>query len=135
MPRLNATLNASSAALLMTGLIAIKSRRVGLHKMCMLTAFGLSILFLVSYLVYHAHHGTTRFPGQGWVRPVYFTMLWTHMACAASLVPLCIVTLRRAFRKDFEAHRRIAKWTLPIWLYVSVTGVLVYVFLYIWFPT
>lgn len=100
----------------------------------MLAAFTSSCLFLVSYLVYHAEAGTTRFTGQGWARTLYFTILTTHTFLAAVIVPLVIVTLRRALRAEFPRHARIARWTLPIWLYVSVTGVVIYLMLYVWFP-
>ena len=96
----------------------------------MLTAFTLSVLFLVSYLWYHAHAGTTHFPGRGWIRPVYFAILLTHTVLAASIVPLVLVTLARGLRADFPKHARLARWTLPVWLYVSVTGVVIYGMLY-----
>lgn len=96
----------------------------------MLIAFGCSILFLVSYLFYHYQVGSVPFKGRGWIRPVYFTILLTHTILAVTVVPLALVTLSRALRERFDAHRRIARWTLPIWLYVSVTGVVVYVMLY-----
>ena len=96
----------------------------------MLTAFACSILFLTSYLVYHYHVGSVPFKGQGWIRPVYFSILLTHTILAVTVVPLALITLRRAWRANFPAHRRIARWTFPIWLYVSVTGVLVYWMLY-----
>ena len=97
----------------------------------MLAAFGCSILFLVSYLVYHYHVGSVKFQGQGWIRPVYFTILLTHTILAVTVVPLALITLVRALRERFDAHRRIARWTFPIWLYVSVTGVVVYWMLYV----
>ena len=96
----------------------------------MLTAFACSILFLISYLIYHYHVGSVPFKGQGWIRPVYFTILLTHTILAVTVVPLALVTLRRAWRENFIAHRRIARWTFPIWMYVSVTGVIVYWMLY-----
>lgn len=96
----------------------------------MLSALAASVLFLISYLVYHYHEGTTRFTGQGWVRPVYFTILVSHTVLAAAIVPLVLVTLYRALRGEFTQHRRLARWTLPFWLYVSVTGIVVYLMLY-----
>ncbi len=135
LPHLNATLNATSAALLFAGFYFIRRGRVTAHLRCMTAALVVSSAFLVSYLVYHAHHGTTRFAGQGLVRPVYFTILTTHTLLAAAIVPLVAVTLRRARRGDFGRHRRIARWTFPLWLYVSVTGVIVYLLLYQIYPS
>jgi putative membrane protein len=130
LPRLNAALNGSSALLLATGWVLIRRRRVAAHRACMVTAFGVSTLFLISYVVYHAQAGSVRFTGQGPVRAVYFFLLATHIVLAAAIVPLALVTLYRAFSGQLARHRRIARWTLPIWLYVSVTGVLVYWMLY-----
>lgn len=127
---LNATLNAISACLLSTGYLFIRSKRVLAHKTCMILAFTSSAIFLVSYVVYHARVGSVRFQGQGWIRPVYFSLLGTHTLLAILIVPLAILTLSRALREQFDRHRRIARWTLPLWLYVSVTGVVVYVLLY-----
>ena len=129
-PTLNATLNASSAAFLTLGYFFIRSRRIQAHKTCMLAAVGCSTVFLVSYVIYHLQVGSVRFQGQGWIRPAYFTLLGTHTILAATVVPLAIVTLLRSLRGNFERHRAIARWTLPIWLYVSVTGVIVYFLLY-----
>ncbi len=134
LPHLNATLNATSAALLFAGFYFIRKGRVTAHLRCMTAALVVSSAFLVSYLVYHARHGSTRFTGQGLVRPVYFTILLTHTVLAAVIVPLVIVTLRRAWRGDFSRHRRIARWTFPLWAYVSVTGVVVYLLLYQLYP-
>ncbi len=135
LPAVNATLNATSALLLAAGYVAIrKGRRKNVHRALMLSALAASVLFLGSYLFYHYHVGTTRFAGTGWVRPVYFTILTTHTILAAAIVPLVIVTLRRAFRSDFDRHRRIARITLPLWFYVSVTGILVYLMLYRLYP-
>ncbi len=100
----------------------------------MLGALGASTLFLVGYLTYHAHHGTTRFTGEGAVRAVYFTILFTHTVLAAVVAPMALVTVFLAFRERFDRHRRLARWTLPVWLYVSVTGVVIYLFLYVWYP-
>ncbi len=130
LPALNATLNGASAIFLMTGYLFIRNHKILAHKTAMGLAFLASILFLVSYLTYHAHHGATRFPGTGWVRPFYFTVLISHTILAIIIVPLAIRTLFLALRSRFQEHRRIARWALPIWLYVSITGVLVYWMLY-----
>lgn len=130
LPSLNAALNALSALLLVAGYLFIKSRNINAHKRCMLAAFASSVLFLVSYLVYHYQVGSVPFKGQGGIRIVYFTILFTHTVLATVVVPLALVTLFRAFKERFDAHRRIARWTFPIWLYVSVTGVIVYAMLY-----
>lgn len=130
LPALNAGLNALSGSLLGVGYAMIRRARVRAHKAFMLAAVGVSTLFLVSYVVYHYHAGSTRFPGTGWVRTLYLLILVTHAVLAAAVVPLAAVTLVRAWREDFGAHRRIARWTLPIWFYVSVTGVIIYVMLY-----
>jgi putative membrane protein len=133
LPTINAVLNSTSAVLLMTGYAFIRRKRVTPHLLCMGSAFVVSTLFLISYLTYHAHAGRTSFPGQGWVRPVYFAILLTHTVLAAAIVPLALTTLYRAARKQFDRHKRIARWTLPLWLYVSVTGVLIYFMLYHWY--
>jgi putative membrane protein len=130
LPAVNAFLNATSAVLLVTGFTFIRRRQVGAHLTCMLSAFGVSTLFLISYVVYHYHAGSRPFAGQGIVRPVYFFLLLTHILLAAAIVPLALTTIWRAWRGDFARHRRIARWTLPIWLYVSVTGVVIYWMLY-----
>jgi len=130
LPAVNATLNAISAVLLLTGYVLIRARRVNQHRLCMLTAFVTSSLFLISYVVYHAQVGSVRFPRTGFVRPLYFTILVSHVTLAASVPPLAIITLSRGLKARYSRHRAIARWTLPIWLYVSVTGVLVYVLLY-----
>ncbi len=130
LPAVNATLNGLSGLLLVTGYVAIRGRRIGLHRALMLCAVGTSVLFLISYLVYHYQAGTTRFTGQGWVRSVYFAILISHTVLAAVILPLVLVTLYRALRDDFTRHRTIARWTFPLWLYVSVTGILVYLMLY-----
>jgi uncharacterized membrane protein YozB (DUF420 family) len=130
LPSLNASLNALSAILLMAGYIFIRSRNIKAHKTCMLAAFASSILFLISYLVYHYQVGSVPFKGQGGIRLVYFTILLTHTILATAVVPLALVTLFRAFKERFDRHRHIARWTFPIWLYVSVTGVVVYWMLY-----
>jgi uncharacterized membrane protein YozB (DUF420 family) len=130
LPRLNASLNGASAFLLVTGWLFIRRRRVTAHRTCMLLAFGLSTVFLVSYVVYHAQAGSRPFTGTGWIRAVYFALLISHIVLAAVIVPLVLTTVLRAWRGDFGRHMRIARWTLPIWLYVSVTGVVVYWMLY-----
>jgi len=130
LPAVNALLNASSAALLLTGYVLIRRGRRQAHRRVMLSAVACSTLFLVSYLVYHAHVGSVRFRGQGAVRPLYFTILVTHTVLAAAIVPLVGVTLVRALRERFDRHRRIARITLPLWGYVSVTGVVIYWMLY-----
>ena len=130
LPGLNAALNSASALLLFAGYLFIRSRKVMAHKLCMLSAFTTSGLFLISYLTYHYQVGSVPFKGQGWSRVVYFSVLISHTVLAAAIVPLVLVTLTRALKGSFERHKRIARWTLPIWLYVSVTGVLIYWMLY-----
>jgi uncharacterized membrane protein YozB (DUF420 family) len=130
MPTLNAVLNATSATLLVLGHAKIKRGDREGHRRLMIAAFTVSGIFLISYITYHAIHGTTRFALEGWIRPVYFTILTSHTILAVFTLPLAIIALRRGLRDDREAHRRIAKWTYPVWLYVSVTGVIVYFMLY-----
>jgi putative membrane protein len=130
LPMLNACLNATSALLLAAGWLFIRRRRVTAHKTCMLSALVVSTLFLISYVTYHVLAGSRPFTGQGWIRAVYYPMLVSHIILAAAIVPLALTTVYRALRGNFERHVRIARWTLPIWLYVSVTGVLVYWMLY-----
>jgi putative membrane protein len=130
LPALNAILNATSAACLAAGWVAIRRRRIALHRACMLGAFCVSVLFLVSYVVYHALAGSRPFTGQGWIRPVYFALLISHVVLAAAMVPFVLTTLYRALGADFARHVRLARFTLPVWLYVSVTGVVVYLLLY-----
>ncbi|GAB4513160.1 MAG: DUF420 domain-containing protein [Anaerolineae bacterium] len=134
LPTVNATLNAISATLLVLGFIFIKRRQWRVHRAFMLAAFATSTLFLISYLIYHYNAGSVPFQGQGSIRIVYFALLISHVILAALVVPLALLTLYWPFKKRFSVHRRIARWTLPIWLYVSVTGVLVYLMLYRWFP-
>ncbi|MBI3476108.1 MAG: DUF420 domain-containing protein [Acidobacteria bacterium] len=129
-PVVNATLNGSSAVLLVVGRTLISRGKIAAHRAVMLTAVATSSLFLVSYLYYHAHVGSVHFRGTGWSRPVYFTILTTHTILAAAIVPMVLITLSRALRGRFELHRAIARWTFPLWLYVSVTGVVIYVMLY-----
>ncbi|MCI0661972.1 MAG: DUF420 domain-containing protein [Acidobacteria bacterium] len=130
LPTLNAILNSISAILLLTGFYFIRQRKINAHRACMSGAFITSTLFLISYLFYHYHHGSTRFAGDGAARLVYLTILGTHTVLAAAVLPLVLITFARALSKRFDRHRRIARWTLPIWLYVSVTGVIVYLMLY-----
>jgi uncharacterized membrane protein YozB (DUF420 family) len=134
LPHLNACLNATSAIFLVSGYTFIRRRRITAHRNCQLSAVISSTLFLASYLTYHYFHGATHFPGQGIARPIYFTILISHTILAVVIVPLVLVTLYRAARGDFVRHRKIARWTLPLWLYVSVTGVLVYLMLYQIYP-
>jgi putative membrane protein len=134
LPLLNAFLNSTSAILLLTGHRLIKQGKRNSHRKIMIAAFVVSSLFLLSYLVYHYVHGSQHFQGQGLVRPLYFLILGTHTILAAAIVPLVLITLRRGLKGDFGRHRRIAKWTYPIWLYVSVTGVIIYLMLYQLFP-
>ena len=130
LPAVNAALNATSGVLLLIGYALIRARRIEQHRRCMLAAFATSSLFLMCYVIYHAQVGSVRFTRQGIVRPIYFTILITHVSLAAVVLPLAIVTLSRGLKARYARHRAIARWTLPIWLYVSVTGVLVYVLLY-----
>ena len=130
LPAVNATLNAVSAVLLATGFVLIRRRRIDAHRRCMLAAFATSTLFLLSYLVYHYNVGSVPYTGQGPLRVVYFTVLISHIVLAAAILPLALVTLSRALDGRFARHAAIARWTLPIWLYVSVTGIAVYWMLY-----
>ena len=130
LPAINATLNSLSAGLLTTGYVLIRRGRVTLHKACMLAAFGTSVLFLTSYLIYHANVGSVPFLGEGFIRILYFTILVSHVTLAVAILPLALVTLSYALRARFGRHVALARWTLPIWLYVSVTGVIVYLMLY-----
>jgi uncharacterized membrane protein YozB (DUF420 family) len=135
LPHLNAMLNTTSALLLLAGYRFIRRGQILAHRNCQVSAVVTSTVFLISYLTYHYYHGATRFTGQGLVRPLYFTILTTHTILAVVIVPLILITLYRASRGDFIRHRRIARWTLPLWLYVSVTGVIVYLMLYHLYPT
>ncbi len=135
LPHLNAILNSSSALFLLAGYTFIRRGRVSAHRNSQLLALATSIVFLISYLTYHYFHGTTRFAGQGIARPIYFTILISHTILAIVIVPLVGVTLYRAARADFHRHRKIARWTLPLWFYVSITGVIVYLMLYRIYPS
>ena len=130
LPSLNAGLNATSAFLIILGFILIRQGAWTGHALCMCLALGTSTLFLISYLTYHFFHGTTHFAGVGWIRPVYFTILISHTLLAVVVAPLTLVTLYRALKSQFDRHVKIAKITFPIWLYVSVTGIIVYWMLY-----
>ncbi len=130
LPAANAVLNGTSAVLLTAGYCFIRRRKVMAHLTCMLTAFGISCLFLVSYVMYHYNAGSKHFEGHGWIRGVYYPLLISHLSLAAVIVPLALTTIYRAWRGQFARHMRIARWTLPAWLYVSVTGVVVYWMLY-----
>lgn len=130
LPALNATLNASCAVLLVIGWILIRRGRIRQHRAVMIAAVSVSAIFLVSYLVYHAQVGSVRFTKVGLIRTVYFSVLLTHTILAAAIVPMVLVTLSRGLSGRYDPHRRIARWTMPIWLYVSITGVIVYVMLY-----
>lgn len=130
LPALNASLNALAAVLLATGFVFVRRRQIEPHRLCMIGAFGVSIAFLCSYVVYHAIHGSTAFTGEGWVRSFYFALLISHVLLAIAVVPLACITLLRALSSDFARHRAIALVTFPIWMYVSVTGVVVYWMLY-----
>ena len=127
---LNASLNGASAILLVCGYAAIRAGKREVHKRFMISAFGVSSAFLISYIVYHYRVGHVVFQGRGWIRPVYFALLTSHTILAVVIVPMILVTLRRAWLGKFDRHRIIARWTLPLWFYVSVTGVLVYILLY-----
>src|SRR5262245_36726036 len=134
LPALNACLNATSAVFLLLGYWQIRQKKIAAHRFFMSAAFLTSVLFLASYLYYHYHHGSTKFQGQGAVRLVYFAILLTHTVLAAVIVPMILLTLRRALKGEFARHRPLARWTLPLWLYVSVTGVVVYLMLYQLYP-
>jgi uncharacterized membrane protein YozB (DUF420 family) len=130
LPTLNAVLNTTSTVLLTRGYLLIRARRIEAHRKTMIAAFTTSTLFLISYIIYHAQVGSVHFPGTGVIRGVYFTILITHTILAATVAPLAVITLVRALRQRFDKHRKLARITLPIWLYVSVTGVVVYLMLY-----
>jgi putative membrane protein len=134
LPSVDATLNAASAIFLTLGFFFIRQKNIRAHKTCMLSAFAASTIFLVCYLTYHYFHGTTHFRGPGAVRSFYIVLLGSHTVLAALIVPLALATLYRAWRGRFQQHKRIARWTLPLWLYVSVTGVLIYWMLYHLYP-
>jgi len=131
LPGAIASLNALAAILLIVGFLFIRAKKIKQHRFCMIAAFACSSLFLCLYLYFHSVAGVIRFGGQGWIRPVYFTLLISHTTLATIIVPLVLITLSRGLSKKFAAHRAIAKWTFPLWLYVSVTGVLVYWLLYV----
>lgn len=130
LPAVNASLNALATVFLATGWALIRRRHIARHRQCMWAALTASTLFLISYVIYHANVGSVPFQGQGPVRVVYFTILITHVILAAAIVPLVLITVSRALAARFDRHRRIARWTMPLWLYVSVTGVVIYLMLY-----
>ena len=134
LPLVNAVLNGTAAVLILIGIYLIKTGRQRAHRTVMISAFVASSLFLVSYLTYHAHIGSKHFPGQGMARTIYFTILLTHTVLAAVVVPMVLVTLTRGLKGRFDRHRPIARWTYPVWLYVSVTGVVIYLMLYQLYP-
>ncbi len=131
---LDAILNATAGILLLAGYVAIRRRRVHVHRACMIGAFVVSAAFFISYCIYHYPVGDVRFGGRGMIRPVYFSILASHIVLAAAIVPLALLTLGRALRGRFARHRRIARWTWPIWMYVSLTGVVVYLMVYQLYP-
>jgi uncharacterized membrane protein YozB (DUF420 family) len=134
LPVVNAALNGTSAVLLAVGYLFIRRKKITAHKVCMGSAFAVSTLFLISYLTYHYHVGSIHFRGQGAIRALYFTILISHTILAAAILPLALVTVYRALKGRFDRHVKIARWTLPLWLYVSVTGVIVYLMLYHLYP-
>jgi putative membrane protein len=140
LPVVNACLNGLSAVFLSLGYYFIRRRNVTAHRNCMISAFVTSVLFLICYITYHSylalvlHRGPTVFKNPGWFRPIYLTILLTHTALAVVIVPLVLVTLNRAVKQRFDLHKRIARWTWPLWMYVSVTGVVIYLLLYQIFP-
>ena len=133
-PALNATLNGTSAVLLVTGRALISRGRMAAHRACMIAAVSASVLFLCCYVYFHWHVGNIFFLGRGWSRPVYFSILISHTILAIVIVPLVVITLSRGLRARYDRHQKIARWTFPLWLYVSITGVIVYFMLYQWFP-
>ena len=134
LPHLNAFLNTTSAILLLNGYRFIRKGRIKAHRNCQVSALITSTLFLISYVTYHLYHGDTKFLGQGIIRPIYFAILISHVWLAIVILPLVIITFLRAVRGDFLRHRKIARWTLPLWIYVSITGVIVYLLLYHIYP-
>lgn len=134
LPTLNACLNSLCTTFLLAGWWFISREKKRAHITCMVAALITSAIFLTSYLIYHYQVGHTRFTATGWIRPVYYTILFSHLILAIAIVPLVLCTIIPALRSHFDSHRRVARWTLPLWLYVSVTGVLVYLILYVWFP-
>ncbi|MGC1619285.1 MAG: DUF420 domain-containing protein [Candidatus Acidiferrum sp.] len=127
---LNASLNGTSAVLLACGYAAIRNGKIKIHKAFMISAFSVSTAFLISYVIYHIRVGHVAFQGHGWIRPAYFGLLLSHTVLAVVIVPMILITLRRAWLEKFDQHRIIARWTLPLWFYVSVTGVIIYVLVY-----
>lgn len=135
LPAVNAVLNSLSAVLLVVAYRFIRRKNIEAHKRTMIAVFAVSSLFLISYVIYHYNHGSQPFQGQGWIRVAYFSILFTHTVLAMVNLPMAIITLRRGFKGSYDLHKKIAKWTFPIWLYVSVTGVVIYLLLYQLPPT
>lgn len=135
LPAFHALLNGTTAALLVTGFLLIRARKIPWHRRAMVSAFGISCLFLVSYIIYHSQAPEASFGGEGWIRPVYFTILISHIALAPVVLPLALFTVLRALRGELGRHRQVARWTLPLWLYVAVTGVTVYLLMAPYYPT
>lgn len=133
LPLLNACLNTVAALLLLSGYVAIKKDQKILHRNLMVSALVVSAAFLTSYLIYHYHVGSRPFPELGYIKTIYLWILFPHIVLAALMVPMILKTFWHAFRGEFESHKKIARWTFPIWMYVSVTGVLIYLMLYVWF--
>jgi putative membrane protein len=140
LPAINAALNGTSAVLLTAGFVFIRQKKIIAHRNCMISAFCVSVVFLICYVTYHSylavvlHRGPTRFENPLWFRPIYLTILLTHTVLAMAIVPMILITLSRALRERFDKHKKIARWTWPLWMYVSVTGVIVYLLLYQIFP-
>lgn len=134
LPTVNAVLNGTAAVLLVWGYTLIRRKKIQQHRRVMLSAFSVSVIFLICYLVYHYNVGSVGFPRPGWVKTVYLTILFTHTVLAVTVPFLAVITLNRALWGRFDKHRKIARWTFPIWLYVSVTGVIVYLMLYHLYP-
>ena len=134
LPVVNATLNAIATCFIVSGIILIKKGNKRAHALCMITALIISAAFLTCYLIYHYSYPTTKFTHEGWPKIIYFIILFTHIPLAMLSLPMIILTVIPAIRRKFEKHKRFARWTYPVWLYVSVTGVLVYLMLYVWFP-
>ena len=135
LPTINAILNGLSAVFLVIGYVHIRSGKPFKHKIFMIGAFSISVVFLICYLIYHYQVGSVGFKGQGFIRPIYFIILISHTILAALVPPLAIIALYRAFKGQFAKHKKIARWTFPIWLYVSITGVMVYLMLYVFYPS
>jgi uncharacterized membrane protein YozB (DUF420 family) len=130
LPTLNACLNATTFLLLLAGFYFIKQKNINAHKACMLSAMAVAVLFLTFYVIYHSQVGSVKFTQQGWIRPVYFTILISHTILAMAIIPLALTTMYRGLKNQLAKHVKIARWTLPIWLYISITGIVIYAMLY-----